>query len=416
MNPCTWISKPWSVIASQRKHAEKVQEIFRTIDINSDWQTALLQLLESYHVNVTSLDFPMTIDDYLDKSSGYQSAHSFAACNPPRQIVYCTTTLIEFNKCSWLQEVSNVYGIEPNVQCIRGENMFRCLDNVAKGVADIVNVNQDQRFRSEINFNLTSILYEYSSNFDDNYVTVAVAKANSKFRKFKDLKGRIACFPAQEGAAFLSVAQTLNKLQLSSNNCTSSVEEFFSSKSCYGKVNNCDARYDNEDGALKCLQEYGDVAFMDMKTFRNLTAKSTQKYRLICPFSTESCYLSFMSRGTLFTGKSKSQMRINEILNTFKTMEMHFGKQKFRSGNVPFRLFAPFDNRNNILFHDSTDEILTKSNFINRKIDRNLEKYLNDIIKNYQKLNCNNSSLNLTTNHFSVILTLIIILKEYFCK
>lgn len=153
--------------------------MFRSIDTSSQWQQALLQLLESYHVNISSLDFPITIGDYLDLSSGYQSAHSFPACYPPRQIVYCTTTLIEFAKCSWLQEVSMVFGIEPNLQCIRGENLFRCLDDVARNVADVVLVDQDVRLSSERDFNLMPILYEFSSEFEMNYLTVAVVKSSS---------------------------------------------------------------------------------------------------------------------------------------------------------------------------------------------------------------------------------------------
>ena len=184
-NPCTWINKPWSVLAAKRQHAQRVQDLFRELDVSSEWQQALLQLLESYHVNITSLDFPITIDDYLDKSSGYQSAHSFPACYPPRQIVYCTTTLIEFSKCSWLQEVSTVYGIEPNLQCIRGESVYRCLDDVSKNVADLVLVDQDARLKSEKKFNLTSILYEFSTEFEKNYVTVAVVKASSSINKFE---------------------------------------------------------------------------------------------------------------------------------------------------------------------------------------------------------------------------------------
>lgn len=183
-NPCTWISKPWPVLAAKRSHAQQVQDMFRSIDTSSEWQQAMLQLLESYHVNISSLDFPITIDDYLDKSSGYQSAHSFPACYPPRQIIYCTTTLIEFAKCSWLQEVSMVYGIEPNLQCIRGENMFRCLDDVAKNVADVVLVDQDARLKSERDFNLTPILYEFSTEFELNYLTVAVVKSSSNLKSF----------------------------------------------------------------------------------------------------------------------------------------------------------------------------------------------------------------------------------------
>ena len=184
-NPCTWISKPWPVIAAKRSHAEKVQELFREIDIITPWQQSLLSLLESYYVNVSSLDVPIPIDDYLDKSSGYQSAHSFPACYPPRHIVYCTTSIIEFVKCSWLQEVSVVFGIEPNLQCIRGESIFRCLDDVNKNIADIVMVDQDIRIESERKFNLTSIVTEFSTDFENNYVTVAVVKNESPIRQFK---------------------------------------------------------------------------------------------------------------------------------------------------------------------------------------------------------------------------------------
>lgn len=183
-NPCSWISKPWPTIAAKPSHAEKVQDLFRNIDSSTKWQMSLLLLLETYHVNITSLDATIPIDDYLDQSSGYQSAHSFPACNPPRQIIYCTTSIIEFSKCSWLQEVSVVYGIEPNLQCIRGENLYRCLDDVSQGIADVVLVDQDSRFQSERDFNLSSILYEYSSDFSQNYVTVAVVKSNSGIKTF----------------------------------------------------------------------------------------------------------------------------------------------------------------------------------------------------------------------------------------
>lgn len=182
--PCTWINKPWSVLAAKRSHAQKVQELFRNINPAIEWQQSLLQLLESYHVNISSLDFPITIEDYLDRSEGYTSAHSFPACYPPRQIVYCTTTLIEFSKCSWLQEVSTVYGIEPNLQCIRGENLYRCLDDVAKNVADLVLVDQDTRLRNERDLNLTAVLHEFSTDFEQNYVTVAVVKASSSIKTF----------------------------------------------------------------------------------------------------------------------------------------------------------------------------------------------------------------------------------------
>lgn len=388
--------------------------MFRNIDTSSQWQQALLQLLESYHVSMSSLDFPMTIGDYLDKSPGYQSAHSFAACYPPRQIVFCTTSLIEFSKCSWLQEVANVYGIEPNIQCIRGESKFRCLDNVAKDVADLVIVNQDERLRSEINFNLTSILYEYSSHFEDNYVTIAVVKSNSEIQSYKDLYNKRACFPSQEGAAFLSVAQTISKLRLSDTNCTSSVERFFSSNSCYGKINSCSDRYNGDEGALRCLDDQGDVAFLDMKTFKNMTNGKTDKYRVICPFTDDSsshitdlCYLSYTSRGVFLTNRNKTQTRINEIINTLKTMDAHFGKRNFRSGNIPFTLFGPFDRQHNVLFRDASDSFATKFDVGQKRThDRNLEDHIDELIKNYETVKCRSAAV--ISQRFSIINTILL--------
>lgn len=416
--PCTWISKPWPVIASKRSYAEKVQELLRNIDTSLDWQQALLQLLESYHVNISSLDFPITIGDYLDKSSGYQSAHSFAACYPPRQIVFCTTTLIEFAKCSWLQEVSTVYGIEPNIQCIRGESKFRCLDDVANNVADLVVVSQDERLRSELNFNLSPILYEYSARFEDNYVTVAVVKSNSKIQSYKDLYEKRACFPSQEGAAFLSVAQTISRLKLSDTNCTSSVEKFFASDSCYGKINQCSDRYDGDEGALRCLEERADVAFMDMKTFKNLTSKHSSRYRVICPFQddrssyvSDLCYLSFTSRGVIMTGRNKTKTRIDEIVNTLKSMDMHFGKRTFRSGNIPFTLYGQFDRQRDVIFRDSTDSLATKFEIVKKRpYDLNLEDHIADLVRNEEKLNCQSNATFYRANSFVISLIALLML------
>lgn len=241
-----------------------------SVDSDQNWQQALLLLLESYHVNVTSLDTPMPIDDYLDKSSGYQSAHSFPACYPPRQIVYCTYTLIDFVKCSWLQEVSTVYKIEPNIQCIRGESLYRCLDDVNKDIADVVLVDQDTRVKSENEFNLTSLVFEYSSEFSNNYVTIVVVKSSSNIKNFEDLKGKTACFPAYEGASFFAVMEQLQKLNLIDGTCSKTIEKFFSGRSCYG-AHNCHKQYDGDKGAFNCLKEFGDVAFINMETFQNLT-------------------------------------------------------------------------------------------------------------------------------------------------
>lgn len=410
-------------MAAKRTHAEKVHGLFQDLDVSVDsdqnWQQALLMLLESYHVNVTSLDTPIPIDDYLDKSSGYQSAHSFPACYPPRQIVYCTYTLIDFVKCSWLQEVSTVYKIEPNIQCIRGESLYRCLDDVNKDVADVVLVDQNARIKSENEFNLTSLLYEYSSEFSKNYVTIAVVKASSNIKTFEELRDKTACFPSHEGASFYSVSEHFQKSKLIESSCSKSVENFFSSRSCFG-ADNCHKNYGGDKGAFECLKDFGDVAFMNMETFQNLTPANQRDYRVLCPSensdsrlfkrSSDPCYLSWTSHGTLLINKSKNQLRRNEIINTLKSMDVHFGKYKFKSGNIPFTLFGKFDDKTDVLFKDSTDNFLTNYEIIHKsKFERNLE----DFYERLQRKPPQCSMANYLNANSAVILIVTILFVRY---
>lgn len=84
-------------------------------------------------------------------------------------------------------------------------------------------------------------------------------------------------------------------------------------------------------------------------------------------------------------------MRINEIINTLKTMDNHFGKKKFRSGNIPFTMFGPFDQKENVLFRDSTDGLKTKFELMKvTNFQRNLENYVVDLLSSHEL--CNKSS------------------------
>lgn len=82
----------------------------------------------------------------------------------------------------------------------------------------------------------------------------------------------------------------------------------------------------------------------------------------------------------MLTNRNKTRIRFNEIVNSLKTMDNHFGKQKFRSGNIPFTMFGPFDQKADILFKDTTDGLRTKFEFTQVvKFDRNLEDFFDGI-------------------------------------
>lgn len=119
-------------------------------------------------------------------------------------------------------------------------------------------------------------------------------------------------------------------------------------------------------------------------------------FKVLCPFKAknnyikglDTCHLSWTSRGVLLTSKNKTQIRLNEIVNTLKTMDNHFGKRKFRSGNIPFTMFGPFDQKENVLFKDSTDGLKTKYEFTKiSNFERNLESHLDSVLENIQYCN-----------------------------
>lgn len=378
--PCVWVAQPWAAIAAKREHASTVQLLLEHLDhtdVNS-WQSALLNILETYHVNIKQLDNTIPINDYLEQAVGFTSAYSFPSCNPPRAIVYCTSSLIEHTKCSWLQEVAEVYGIEPTLQCIREMSYDACLANVQHRIADVVFVDEKDRMRAETAYSLKPLLYEYAKQKSDRYTIVAVVKIGSDIYNFDDLFKKRACLPSYEGAAYLSVLETIRHVRRANNDEPYSADEvsaYFAKDSCTWAPNSahCKAAYSGDEGALNCLKENrGDVAFVDMAAFQQFigmtrganstkqSIKSTE-YKLICPFGRnaipdELCYLHWTSRATLMINNQTKTVRKNEIYNSLRYMDRLFGKY-YESHVLPFAMFGPFDRKNDVMFHDRTEAL-----------------------------------------------------------
>lgn len=357
-------------------------------DNETSWQNALLHLLETYHMHVTTLDTTIPIDTYLDQAVGFQGAYSFPSCNPPRSIVYCTTSIMQHIKCSWLQEASSVYGIEPNIQCIRADHLDRCMEDVKEGISDVVLVDESDRLRAQRDFKLQPILYEFATELHARYAVVAVVRADSRIHSFADLEEKKACFPSYEGAAFLSVAETLRNLSMASKGhckAETSVKDFFHAKSCYwadGSRGQCEEQYRGDEGALRCLTEgKGDVAFIDMAVWKNFTQGTIESrvdhkmFKLLCvnPVIKEGlCYLHWTTRGHLMIRNGTDVMRRNEIYNSLRDMDRLFGKKpQFKTQT--FTLYGPYDKKNNILFRDQSDGLLGVVDIIKDQFERNLE-------------------------------------------
>lgn len=64
-------------------------------------------------------------------------------------------------------------------------------------------------------------------------------------------------------------------------------------------------------------------------------------------------------------------------------MDVHFGKYKFKSGNIPFTLFGKFDDKTDVLFKDSTDNLITNYEIFHKaKFEKNLEEFHDRLQRN----------------------------------
>lgn len=357
-------------------------------DDENSWQNALLSLMETYHVNITSLDRSIPIDDYLDQAIGFQSAYSFPACSPPRSIVVCTTSPVEHYKCSWLQEAATVYGIEPALQCVKREQIESCMSSVQNNAADVVMADHDQLIPAEFDSELMPLMAEYAAPMDAKYITVAVVKAGSGIHSVEDLRGKRVCFPSFEGAAYMSAWETFRNLSLtsSSGNCAaSSLEHFFAPDSCtWKRGRKCEAKYGGDVGALRCLVEgRGDVAFTELSVFQNLTqgridepwVLQVKSVSLLCPFGRrpkhelEPCYLHWMARNSVMVHKDIEPVRRTEIYNALREMDKLFGKQ-YKTNTIPLTMFGPFDRQSNVMFRDSTDGLRSEAEMERDRLPR----------------------------------------------
>lgn len=90
-------------------------------------------------------------------------------------------------------------------------------------------------------------------------------------------------------------------------------------------------------------------------------------------------------------------------------MDQHFGKFKFRSGNIPFTIFGPFDQKTDVLFKDTTDSFKTSYEIANNtKFERNIESFYTTLLNDNSQY-CSNSAHYLININFMYMLAVSLI-------
>ncbi|KAJ8921781.1 hypothetical protein NQ315_008407, partial [Exocentrus adspersus] len=372
--PCVWVVKPWPVVASRRTTAQEIQEIVSALSLNdSGWRLSLLKLLEISYTTFKKVDSVEPIESYLHGTTGFLSANSFSGCHPPRTIKICTTSIIENAKCAWMRESAAVYGIEPDLECIKADNTTHCMMALNQNAADIVMVPSDLVHRAVRDYNLETLFYE-TVNVDKKYITVAVTKPGSDINTFEDMRGKKACFPVYDGVAWNTIKNVLfSKNLIQECPLDKQLAEFFGPSctpdlptSLPGRMKES-CRQDSEKGdigALQCLlRGDGDVAFVsrnsiDLDTTEDNSSKGVKKenFRILCESKTKPCHLSWAPIGQGMMRANGSDLWTKDTLDVFLQLDKLFGK-KFHSLTSPFTMFGKYDGKSDLLFHDATERL-----------------------------------------------------------
>ncbi|XP_065170841.1 transferrin [Atheta coriaria] len=398
-NPCVWVVKPWPVIGAQKQKASEIKKFLSTLDYNkaNEWQQALLTLIQTFKQDIVPLDPIQPIDSYMLEAPGFLSANSFTGCHPPRTIRMCTTSILQNAKCGWMREAAAVYGVEPDLDCIKADNVTHCMEAITVGAADVVLVEPDYVNIAKRKFNLKTLLYETVGD-SDKYLTVGIVKTTSGYTKFEDLQGAKACFPSYDGIAWNSAMHALHSRHLL-NKCPVEVAfvDFFSSITAphlphgLGHHNNMITPPDSESadteelvgdyGAIRCLnQGLGDVAFLSLNNYEKFFKDPREmsyninrnNFRVFC--HKEPCHLSWAPPGQLMTLKNKTALWIKDATDVFLQLDNLFGKN-YKSITLPFTMFDIFDGKSNVLFHDATMRLRTVANAKNS--DKMIREYDN---------------------------------------
>lgn len=230
---------------------------------------------------------------------------------------YCTTSTNEQEKCKdWAKAVAQIYSFEYDVECRQADGKDQCMQMIEEQNADVVSLDPGEVYIAGRYHSLVPIVYEqYAPNNQTGYFAVAVLKANANtnIHQLKDLRSRKGCFSGvgQIAGWVLPIIRLLEENLIDIIDCNNIIQNAanFFGPSCAPNAliekNNpigtnpqsvctlcasgsCSGNdlYANSEGALLCLANGGDVAFVRHSTVDQLVRTGRfkrQEFSLLCP-------------------------------------------------------------------------------------------------------------------------------------
>ena len=288
---------------------------------------------------------------------------------------------------------------EFHLRCERGTDRDQCMNKVANNVAQLITLDPGEVFLAGRYYSLVPIMMEkYGQSNEPGYYSVALIRRNSPILSINDLKDKKACFPGvgQLAGWVLPIAKLLDEDIMEVKNCNNivkTVASFFNSSCapnslidkhnpsgdnpqsvcslCHGSCSG-NEHYSNFDGAMRCLANIGDVAFVKHNTvdlsinqlnheqqllgqFATRPKLTRYDFELLCPSggkapidSYHQCNWGFVPANAIVISSSihpEKRLKIQEFLYNCSSA---FSKQSTNTNNFFSTLLN--NNRNNKSF------------------------------------------------------------------
>ncbi|XP_056419183.1 melanotransferrin [Hyla sarda] len=311
------------------------------------------------------------------------------------EIRWCTVSENESKKCNDMKASFAEAKIVPSLSCVAGTSSLNCIKTVQDNLADAVMLSGILTYKAGRWYNLKPVVGEvYDQGAGTSYYAVAVVKKNSTIT-INTLKGTKSCHTGYEKTSgwnvpigFLidsgrmsSVACDIPKgvSEFFSESCVPGAEKFQYSSLCdlcrgdNSTANQCGQdKYQDYDGAFRCLVDGGDVAFVKHSTvLDNSDGKNSASwtkdilssdYQLLCRDGTRADVTEW-KRCNLARVPAHAVVVRSDVDGSLIYKMLHEGQQKFNSPSSGFKMFdSAAYNGINLLFRDATIEFRTISN------------------------------------------------------
>ncbi|XP_046549141.1 LOW QUALITY PROTEIN: melanotransferrin-like [Haliotis rubra] len=348
---------------------------------------------------------------------------------------WCVISIAEKIKCESMIMAFKAKDLKPEIDCLLGTNTTQCMDMIAKGDADLMNLDAGDIYIAGRRFNLIPIAAEDYGDMSMSFKVVAAARKTDKITTLFNMKGKRACQPGIgrgdgwiiplniyiETEQFIPSDCTMfeNIGQLFVRSCIpGALDKEYNPKQtpislCEGCAGggyrkcqrNSEEQYYGASGAFRCLVERGgDVSFVRHLTVRDNTDgrnhakwarnRRSDDYELLCKdgrrvnidkFS--ECHLGVVPANAIVTSKFKSAQEREIFWNL-----VNYGQQFFSSDiDGDFHMFDSGTWYSDLMFTDAAVRLM--------RIPDNRQNYLDWLgedfvaqIENLQKYTCVNPS------------------------